>query len=30
LQHLRDERRLPKTIRVDNGPEFISKVTCPQ
>jgi putative transposase len=26
LQHLRDERSLPKTIRVDNGPEFISKV----
>jgi len=26
LQHLMDERSLPKTIRVDNGPEFISKV----
>ncbi len=26
LQHLRDGRGLPKTIRVDNGPEFISKV----
>ena len=26
LQCLMDERSLPKTIRVDNGPEFISKV----
>ena len=26
LRCLRDQRRLPKTIRVDNGPEFISKV----
>lgn len=26
LQRLMDERSLPKTIRVDNGPEFISKV----
>lgn len=26
LQRLRDGRDLPKTIRVDNGPEFISKV----
>lgn len=26
LMRLGDERNLPKTIRVDNGPEFISKV----
>lgn len=26
LQRLRESRDLPKTIRVDNGPEFISKV----
>ena len=26
LQRLSDERSLPKTIRLDNGPEFISKV----
>ena len=25
LQRLRDQRRLPRTIRVDNGPEFTSK-----
>jgi putative transposase len=26
LMRISSERRLPKTIRVDNGPEFISKV----
>ena len=25
LQCLREQRRLPRTIRVDNGPEFTSK-----
>jgi putative transposase len=26
LMHLGEERSLPKTIRVDNGPEFISRI----